>query len=385
MKALIELVLIVVVAGLAYLGYTVMQAYAPEPPPKEPVEKVSYVEVQTAQAERHALVVQAEGRVVAPAELTLTPETTGRLVEVSPALQAGAVVPAGTLVARIDDADAKIALASARANVAAAEASLALEESRAEVAIADWRELNTGTPPALVARTAEQSLARAQVQVARVAVEQAELQLARTELRMPFDARVVTEQAEVGQRVDPMTVLARFERPGELEAHIALELSELGLLGLDPRGAGASDLPIELTARIGTEQRTWQAQGVRTLTDLSPTNPVITLVADIAVPEGSIAPPAGLFLEAQITGREVDAFALPSAAVGLDGRVLVMRTDPESEQHTIHWVQLDPLHRTTEWTYVATGGPLAEGAQIVTQPPSVIVDGMPVQLLEGAE
>jgi len=385
MKALIELVLIVVVVGLAYLGYTVMQAYAPEPPPKEAVVKISYVEVMRAEAQQHPLVVEAEGRVVAPAQLTLTPEISGRLIEVSPALQAGAVVPGGTLVARIDDADVKIALASARANVAAAEASVALEESRAEVAIADWRELNTGTPPALVARTAEQALARAQVQVARVAVQQAELQLARTELRMPFDARVVMEQAEVGQRVDPMTVLATFERPGELEAHVALELSELGLLGLDPRGAGAGELPIELTARIGTELRTWQAQGVRTLSDLSPTNPVITLVADITVPEGSIPPPAGLFVEAHITGREVQAFALPSSAVGLDGRVLVMHTDPESAEHTVHWVQLDPLHPTTEWTFIATGGPLAEGDQVVTQPPSVIVDGMTVQLLEGTE
>ena len=41
-----------------------------------------------------------------------------------------------------------------------------------------------------------------------------------------------------------MTTIATFERSGPLEAHLNLELAEIGLLGLDPRGQGAEGLPI---------------------------------------------------------------------------------------------------------------------------------------------
>lgn len=385
MKALIELVAILIIAGLTYLGVQVMQANAPSPPKKVVKEHIAYVEVTPAHAAEHTLVVNAEGQIVAPDRLTLSPEISGRLVEVSPQLQAGASIPAGTLIARIDDADAQVALTSARANVAAAEASVALEQTRAEVALADWRELNTGTPPAVVARTSELALARAQVAVARAAVAQAELQLARTRITLPFEARVVSESAALGQRVDPMTVLATFERSDNIEAHLTLELGELGLLGLDPRGAGADNLAIELSARVGGERLTWSARGVRTLTSLSPTNPVVTLVANVAVPPTAVPPPAGLFVQARIAGRKVQAFALPTAAVELDGRALVMDTDPETGARTVHWIETHPLHSTPTQTFVPTGGALADGDQVVTTPPPVVVEGMPVRLVEEAE
>ena len=377
MKALIELIVIAVIAALGYLGFEWMKANAPVLPEKVVVEHVPLVEVITAKLDTHTLVLHSEGTIQAPARLTLTPEVAGRIKQVSPALKAGAFVPAGTLLIQIDDTDARLALASAQANLAAREAAVTLEESRAEVAIADWRELNTGTPPNLVSRAPEIALAIAQRDVARTTVDQAQVQVERTRIAMPFDGRVIEEHVEVGMRVDPMTTIATFERSGPLEAHLNLELAEIGLLGLDPRGQGAEGLPIELSERVGASVRTWRAVGTRTLTNLSPNNPVVTLVANVE--PGDMPPPSGLFVEAIVYGRDVEAFALPAQAVKLDGRALLMDADMR-----LHWFDAHPIHTVGNTTFAAEGYTLQPGDQVVTSPPAVVVEGMPVRLFSEA-
>lgn len=377
MKALIELVLIAFVVVLAFIGKHLLEANKPVPPDKHVVEHVPYVEVTTAQRRSHTLAVDAEGRIVTPARLTLGPEISGRVVEVAPELADGARVQAGTLLVRIDDADAQVALASARANLAAREAAVTVEKTRAEVAIADWREFNEGTPPATVSRAPELELARAQVEQARAQLAQAELTLARTRITMPFTGRVITESVEVGQHVSPSTQLATFERSGQLEARLELELADLDLLGLDPRGAGAADLDVELSARIGKGTRTWRARGVRTLTDLSPTNPVVTLVCEVILAADQIAPPSGLFVEATVQGRTVEAFALPSHAVDLNGRALLLEDDL-----TLHAFDAHPIQTRAGTTFAAVGFDLQDGQRVVTAAPPVVVEGMRVRLAD---
>lgn len=72
MKALIELIVIAVIAALGYLGFEWMKANAPVLPEKVVVEHVPLVEVITAKLDTHTLVLHSEGTIQAPARLTLT-------------------------------------------------------------------------------------------------------------------------------------------------------------------------------------------------------------------------------------------------------------------------------------------------------------------------
>lgn len=419
MKILLQLVLIVALVLGARFGIQQFAAHAPEVPPKEERVFVPEVEVRTLTRATRDLVVEAQGRVVVPPRLTLTPEVAGRVLAFHPDLEEGARLPAGAELVRIDPADFELALEAAevasataaantlaataqldvaRAAVLAAEAALSAEEVQAEVAIADWRELNEGEPPALVARTPQREAAvgqlegaRAQVAVAEasltaaataeasaaVTVAQAELALARTTVTMPLDGRVVTRSVELGQRVDPMTPLVTVQRDGWPEVRLSVPLDQLPHLDLTLDGTGVQDLVAELTAVLGDGgERRWLARGRAVRPELDERNPVLHVLATTAPVPGQTAtpPPPGLFLRARLAGRTgQDVVPVPRRAVQPDGRLLLAVDGPDGTT-VLERRAVEVLQRTRDEVLVRAG--LAGGERLILTPPPVVQDGM---------
>ena len=367
MKALSQLIVILLLALGTFFGRQYLDDHAPKIP-----EDV--VDVVTATEATHRLFVECEGSIATPTRLSLAPEVAGRVQRLGPGFEEGARLAAGALLVEIDPADYALARGAAQANLDAAKASLALEEANAAVAVADWRELNEGTPPPLVARTPQLAAAKAKVAGSEVALAQAELALQRTKVTMPYAGRIVGRGVELGQRVDPAMLLATVERQGTVEVRLSLELAELGLLGLDPSGPGAAGLEIKLEANVGGVLRRWQATGARTAADLSSQNPVVTLIAtvDNALDDGALPVP-GLFVRARILGQEAKAFGLPRRVLGVDGSLLVV----DEERHLTRRA-VDVLVAAGEDVLVVGG--LTEGEWVVLTAPPVVVEGMRVRL-----
>ncbi len=365
-KILLQLILIAVAVAAGMYGVRLFEKFAPETPAKEVVVHVPDVAVRTARAERRTLFVETQGIVAAPARLSLTPEVAGRVIALHPQFKEGAVLAAGTELVRIDATDFELArdqaeasLTSARANESAAQAGRAAQEAAldaervgAEAAIADWREFNEGTPPALVSRQpqiaaalaqissteAQVQVAEAQIKAAEVALRQAEVALERTRIAMPFAGRVITRAVEFGQRVDAMTMLATIEREGDLEVRLSLTLDDLAFMDLDLDGRGADQLEIELSTEIGGRTRRWQARGARTAADLDAQNPVLTLIAKIeeSLPAGEALPVPGLFVSARVRGKsDVDVVSIPRACIQPDGSVLVVDAEDRLQRRNI--------------------------------------------------
>lgn len=379
MKALIQLVIVALIVVGSYIGRQYLIEHAPKVPAQEAHVHVPLVEVVTASVETHRLTVRSEGTIAAPTRMSLAPEVAGRAVELGAAFEEGALLPKGSLLVAIDPADYELAAAAADAELAAAEAALSVEQVAADVAIADWRELNEGTPPPLVSRAPQLAAAKARIASAKVGQKKAALALSRTQLKMPFDGRIVTKSAELGQRLDPAAPVAIIERAGKVEARLALDLGELGAIGLDPSGLGAGDLEVLLEADIAGTPRRWKASGVRTAADLSPMNPVVTLIAEVESSlDGGPLPVPGLFVRARIAGRQVRAVRIPRLAVGIDGRVLIM-----DETDHLFWRQVHSVEMTPEEALIDEG--LKDGERVVTVPPPVVVEGMLATLAEVSE
>lgn len=111
-------------------------------------------------------------------------------------------VQAGDVLIRLDDSDARIALARARAQLAAARSNL--EKARIDRA---RREQLTASGSIsgeeLTGARSAYSTAAANLAAAEAALDQAELNLERTIIRAPVDGTVSRRQAQVGQMVQP--------------------------------------------------------------------------------------------------------------------------------------------------------------------------------------
>jgi RND family efflux transporter MFP subunit len=126
--------------------------------------------------------------------VAVTPETSGRLVEVR--VQPGQRVEAGMLLARLDDASQRIAADRAR---------LLVEDARATAE--RFRRLQgTGAATEVQIRDAELSL-----RTAELALDEAELDLRRRSITAPIAGHVGFVEVEVGDQIGPQTEITRID------------------------------------------------------------------------------------------------------------------------------------------------------------------------------
>ncbi|MDG1498670.1 MAG: HlyD family efflux transporter periplasmic adaptor subunit [Planctomycetota bacterium] len=380
MKILIQIVLIALIATGAYFGRLYLLENGPVVPPKEEVAFVPTVEVLPVVGERRGLFIRAEGMVTSPSRLDITPEISGRIVRVLPALQEGAFIKQGIELAAIDEADYTLALQAATANTKARIAALDLELENAKVAVEDWQAIHEGTPPPLVTRALQIAAARAAVEGAKVSEGQAQLALDRAVLRMPFDGRVVAKMVEFGQRVVPGATMLTIEKVDDLEVRLTIPHSELGFIDLDLAGHGAQKLELEVSAEIGGRLHTWRATGARTVPMLDSRNPVVTLIATLLGPSpgsptmdiSSLLP--GLFVTAKIRGLEnVPVTAIPRTALQVDGSFFSVDADSKLRRHQPEFFK----YTNTE---ALIAGDFMDGKtlRLVTLVPTISVEGMDV-------
>ena len=186
------------------------------------------VEVAVAHAasgsERVAL-LNASGYVTPRRRATIAAKITGRVTQVF--AEEGLHVRAGQVLATLDESDARVRLASAKADRDATSA--ALQDLQVQLANAE-RELHrtqslqasgVSSQQALDnARTTADSLrakialAREQVQAAAARIEVAQQDLDNCVVRAPFDGIVVSKDAQVGEMVSPISAGGGFTRTG---------------------------------------------------------------------------------------------------------------------------------------------------------------------------
>ena len=148
------------------------------------------------------LSLSTTGEVYARSEVPMIPQVNGIVEWVSPALRDGGSFTSNEPLMRIDPIDLKLALDQAEANLETAEANQELKEAESYSAQENWRLLHPEEPvPVLVSKAPQLRQARAAIQVAEVAVELADLNLARTSFELPFSGRVKETRLGVGQLV----------------------------------------------------------------------------------------------------------------------------------------------------------------------------------------
>lgn len=181
---------------------------APPPPPPPPAETAA--PAPGAKSVPAGSLV-ASGYVVARRQATVAAEVTGRLVEVR--VEEGQKVARGEVLAVLEPTLAQADVSGARARAAAADADLA----EAERILTRTRELarqGFASNATLTSAQARYDLALAQRNAARSDAQRASAQLARYEIRAPFDGVVTNKAAQPGEIISPMSAGGGFTRTG---------------------------------------------------------------------------------------------------------------------------------------------------------------------------
>lgn len=382
MKQKLKYLLPLMVVGVSALGALVIVASRPDierlPPEIQPkMVRVIRVQQQTVQ-----LNVSSQGTVTPRTASALVAQVAGRITAVSPSFVAGGFFEKGAVLLSLDSSDYELAVTQAKYQVAQGELTLELEEQQAQIAREEWRRLNDGEIPALVAREPQLKQAKAALEAAQATLAQAELNLQRTQISAPFAGRVRVKTVDVGQYVTPGMALAQIYAIDYAEVRLPLPDNDLAFLDMPFAFRGAPTVrkgpEVTLTANFAGENQAWKGYLTRLEAEVDPRTRMVHAVVRVENPYGmsmSTRPPltVGLFVQAEISGKKIKNVAvLPRSALRNENEVLVVDAD-----NKLRFRGVDILKMDAENIYIRGG--LQNGEQVCISQLEAVVEGMLVQ------
>ena len=270
-----------------------------------------------------SITVELTGSVRMERRTRIASEVVGRVVFVSPNFANGGAVAANETLIQVDPAGFELEVEAAERAVREAEAHVEMERARGEADADAFARENPGAAvPEVVRRVPWIELAQAALERERAALDQARLQLERTSISLPFDARVVRSDVAVGELVGPAELVGPSSRLGVVYRPRAVEVDA----PVEPRDLAYLAPAIGRSAEVRAGGATWPAEIVRVSSVVSPKTRLGSLFLRFG--EGSPAeslPLPGTFVEVAITGPSHDnVYVLPESAMQERGRVWVV-------------------------------------------------------------
>ena len=364
-KYILPLVLIV----LSVLTVVVMVSVAKgkRPDRKEEVNPAVRIDAIPAEVASLNFSVHSQGTVRPRTETALVAEVPGQIVSVSENFIAGGFFRKGEVLLQIDPSDYETGLLRAQAVLAARKAQLSEQQARSDQALKDWNNLGReGEPSELTLRIPQLAEARAAVQAAEAELQEAERDLKRTRIKVPYDGLVRSKLVDVGQYVAPGTPLGVTFSIDKAEIRLPLSNSDLAFLDLPSatRLERAHRVPVTLTADGAVTGGEWQAEIVRTEGVVDEASRVIYAVVEVVDPYGVLGLSRqaelkmGSFVRAEIQGlRADDVVVLPRAVLRPDDTVLVANAERKLEIRQVTVVRAEPRK-----VYISEG---VEGGELI--------------------
>jgi multidrug efflux system membrane fusion protein len=375
MKTILPIFFLFIAAGITAILILFKPGVA-EVAPERPITSVEILEVQPQTIQ---LTVTSQGTVLPRTESDLSAEVSGRIIEVADNFRAGGRIQASDVLVKIDPADYEAAVAASAAELANAELTLAQEQAQAEQATADWKALGAGEASDLTLRKPQLAQAKARIESARANLKRAQRDLAQTELKAPFEGRVLSTSTDLGQYVNaaPASPLARIYATDRAEIRLPVTIREAELLETKDKRQRS----VRIQKANTPNSPTWTAHFVRMEATIDPNNRLLYVVAEL---EDPFAPNKkhpeplrrGQFVTAEIEGRTIsDAYVLPSYAMRGSDTVYVATETGTLETRTVSILKSDAKE------VIITAG-LEPGERVAISPIAYYIENMAVKIVE---
>ncbi len=289
MSTIKQLLILCVLAGLAYGGYEGYRSYLapPEEAERSRPDRPVTIEIAEAETRRVAETVEAVGTTRAMRSIEIVPESDGRIVDLN--ITPGAKVSKGDILVKLDETIERADLAEARARLTEQQLSLERIERLISTSAVSQASLEEAT-----ARLAE----------AEAALERARQRLTDRTIAAPFDGVVGLSEVDTGARIEAGDMIARLDDLTEVELEFSLPETLFGRvrtgLAIVANSPAFPDKEFEgrieaVDSRIDPIARAFRTRAV------------------IPNPEGLL--PAGMFMSLTLTLSETDALTVPEEAI----------------------------------------------------------------------
>jgi RND family efflux transporter MFP subunit len=375
--------LIVLVLGVA--GMSLLKATAPKPDIEEVAPRPVTVYTHLAESSDAVIEVLAQGEVRARTMIDLTAQVAGRVVAVAPAYVEGGRFDADTVLLQIDDSDYRFALREAEAAVAAAD--LGVQQAVADAQVA--RQQLRGVPDAsdLSLKKPQIVEARARYEAALAGLELARLNFARTRVSLPFEGRVASTTAHIGQVISVGSTLGEVFSTDRVEVRLSLNDEQLAALDL-PIGFSAEgeDAPsVIFSAEVAGREHRWTGHLRHIDAAIDASTRLIYATAELEDPYGAgrsaggMPMAVGLFVNARIAGRALtDVVRIPAQGLRPGNQIYVVGADGLLDIRKASVASVDADHA------ILTGGVHA-GERVVVSALRDAIPGMRLATLDASD
>ncbi|WP_281560615.1 efflux RND transporter periplasmic adaptor subunit [Thalassomonas sp. RHCl1] len=219
---------------------------------------------------------------------SLISQVSGEVVYLSDKFREGGFFNKGERLLTVDPRDYRANVDIARAALAAADLALKEEQARGTQALEDWLRLRKDEKPdELAMRKPQLAYAKANLGAARAELNKALLALERTEIKAPYNGRVLSKQVDIGQVIAGNSLLGEIYATDVVEVRLPVNNEDLPLLDLPEEFRQGSysqqNIRVHFTSDLYQTQ-TWQGQVVRTEGAIDQNSQQLYVVAEIKDP-----------------------------------------------------------------------------------------------------
>ncbi|MFT5710239.1 MAG: RND family efflux transporter MFP subunit [Halioglobus sp.] len=382
MKTTITRVLMPILVLASSIGaYAILHAAKPPPEKSEEGPRPISVYTQSVRQEPVSLKVTTQGDVRARTQIDLVTQVGGRVVWVSSQFTEGGEIEPGASLLKIEDEDYRLALSQAKANVA--EAKVGVEQALADADVARKQLRNTPNPSPLALKKPQVAQAQSRLVAARANLDQSSLNLQRTSVSLPFKGRLISTRVDVGQYVTPGTIIGRAFATKVVEIRLPLNDSQLSALGL-PIGYTApegEELDVNFSAEVAGKIQQWHGKLLRLDASIDPATRMLYASAMVLDPygknisSGGMPMAVGLFVEAEISGRELpNAYTIPRSALRAGELVFLIK------EGQLEVRKVTVTHSSSARAIISEG--LALGEKVIVSPIRNPIQGMALTEVE---
>jgi len=220
---------VVVLAAGAVVALWMMET-GPQAKSRSLTRNASLVACRSVDYSTQQTIISGMGTVTAACNVDLKPQVSGEIIELNPNLIPGGHFCQDETLLKIDPTDYRLTVRELATDVAKAESDLQLEQGNQLIAQKEYKLLGEAVSDqekALMLRHPQLKNLHATLEAARAKLEQAKVDLARTEIKAPFNAVVQSREVNLGTRAGETTVLASLVGTDAYWVEVSIPVSQL--------------------------------------------------------------------------------------------------------------------------------------------------------------
>ncbi len=344
------------------------------------------VEVKKLQQQDYQVIIDSFGKIIPKTQGSLTAQVSGIIVEVSANYNEGSFFHAGDIIVQVDPRDYLIQVEAAQAELAQTKVAFDEEVALSKQAIKDRKTLgHSKLASDFALRKPQMAAAKAKMQAASAKLKLAQLDVERTEVRAPYDGRIVNKSFDLGQMVNSNSTIAEIYSTDVAQIRLPIKNSELALINLPNNNRSSSAISsiesnVQLINSLGGPVQRWPATLVRTTASVDQNSQLLHVIAQIEQPFSHAtlrALSVGQFVSAKIKGKLINhVIIIPNSAI-YQGSYTYVLSDGKLERRDI---TID--FQDDSQSLISSG--LQAGDSLVLTPLGQVSSGTPVKVVKGA-